>query len=379
MKLVIDHKIPFIRGVFDEIADVVYLPGDAIGPGDVKDADGLIVRTRTRCNRALLEGSGVKFIATATIGYDHIDNGWCEANGIRWTNAPGCNSGSVEQYIVSVLLGLPQLRESIPAEKTLGIVGVGNVGTKVARAASALGYKVLLNDPPRARAEGGEAFTALDELLRKADIVTIHVPLSDQGDFPTRYMADKHLFSAMKQGAVFINTSRGEVVDEAALKNALRSGKLSAAVLDVYENEPAVDRELISLLTFATPHIAGYSTDGKANGTAMSVRAVSRFFGLGLDDWMPADVPQPDQAELFADGSGKDVSGIVQEVYDATYEVRTDHENFIAHPDRFEQLRGDYRTRREPPAYHVRVFNDDGTYRELFENLRFGVIGDSCF
>lgn len=379
MKLVIDHKIPFIRGVFEPKAEVVYLPGDAIGPADVKDADGLIIRTRTRCNRALLEGSAVRFIATATIGHDHIDTSWCDAAGIRWTNAPGCNSGSVEQYIVSVLLGLPQLLVSTPGENTIGIIGVGNVGTKVARAASAMGYRVLLNDPPRAENEGNGAFTALDELVRNADIVTVHVPLSDQGKYPTRHLADNRFFSAMKQDAVFINTSRGEVVEEEALKEALRAGKLSAAVLDVFNNEPAVDRELLSLLTVATPHIAGYSTDGKANGTTMSVQAVSRFFGLGLDQWTPADVPPPAQPELFADGSEKDARAVIREVYGMTYEVRDDHENFIAHMDQFEKLRGDYRLRREPPAYYVRVFNDDGTYREIFEGLRFGVIGDSCF
>jgi len=379
MKLVVDHKIPFIGGVLEAKAEVVYLPGDAIGPADVKDADGLIVRTRTKCNRALLEGSAVKFIATATIGHDHIDTGWCDAAGITWTNAPGCNSGSVEQYIVSVLLSLPGLRGADPAGKTLGIIGVGNVGRKVAGAAAALGYKVLLNDPPRAETEGDAAFAVLDEVLEAADIVTIHVPLTDHGKYPTRHLADDALFSAMKQGAIFINTSRGEVVEEAALKDALRSGKLSAAVLDVFQHEPAVDRELLSLLTIATPHIAGYSTDGKANGTTMSVRAASRFFGLGMDQWTPADVPVPGEPELFADGAEKDAMEVIREVYGMTYDVQVDHENLKARMDQFEKLRGDYRIRREPPAYHVRVFNDDGKYREIFEGLGFGVIGDSCF
>jgi erythronate-4-phosphate dehydrogenase len=345
----------------------------------VKDADALIVRTRTKCNRALLEGSSVKFIATATIGYDHIDTAWCEAAGIRWINAPGCNSGSVEQYIVSVLLNLPELRGTDPAGKTLGIIGVGNVGSKVARAAAALGYHVLLNDPPRAEEEGETAFTDLDALLGKSDIVTVHVPLANHGKYPTRHLADDNLFSAMKQGAVFINTSRGEVVDETALKGALRSGKLSAAVLDVYENEPAVDRELLSLLAIATPHIAGYSTDGKANGTTMSVRAVSEFFGLGMDQWAPADVPPPEEPDLFVDGAEANTMEIIREAYGMTYDVLVDRENFMAHMDQFEKLRGEYRVRREPSAYNVHVYNDDGNYRKILEGLGFGVIGDSCF
>src|SRR6056297_4076368 len=189
MKIVIDHKIPFVKGAFEEKAEVVYLPGDQIGSEEVRDADALIVRTRTKCNRALLEGTAIKFIATATIGYDHIDTAWCDAAGIRWTNAPGCNSGSVEQYIVSVLLYLQGLQGTDPARHTLGIIGVGNVGSKVARAASILGYNVLLNDPPRADKEGDAAFTSLEALLGEADILTVHVPLSDGGKYPTRNLA----------------------------------------------------------------------------------------------------------------------------------------------------------------------------------------------
>lgn len=379
MKIVIDHKIPFIKGAFEQKAEVVYLPGDQIGPEEVRDAEALIVRTRTKCNRLRLEGSAVKFIATATIGYDHIDTGWCDAAGIRWTNAPGCNSGSVEQYIVSVLLYLQGLQGTDPARHTLGIIGVGNVGSKVARAASILGYNVLLNDPPRADKEGDPAFTSLDALLGESDIITVHVPLSDRGKYPTRNLAGNDFFSGMKAGAVFINTSRGEVVDEAALKMAMRKGKVSEAILDVFKNEPAVDRELLSILTIATPHIAGYSTDGKANGTTMSVRAVSKFFNLGMDHWEPSDVPPPAEPDIFVDGGASDVMDILREAYGMTYDVREDHKRFTGHMDLFEKLRGDYGVRREPSAYNVRVYNDDGKYREIFEGLRFGVIGDSCF
>jgi len=231
----------------------------------------------------------------------------------------------VEQYIVSVLLYLQGLQGTDPARHTLGIIGVGNVGSKVARAASILGYNVLLNDPPRADKEGDAAFTSLEALLGEADILTVHVPLSDGGKYPTRNLAGNDFFSSMREGAVFINTSRGEVVDEAALKMAIRKDKVSDAILDVFKNEPAVDRELLSMLSIATPHIAGYSTDGKANGTAMSVRAVSKFFNLGEDHWEPADVPPPAEPEMFVDGGASGIMDIIRETYKMTYDVSADH------------------------------------------------------
>ena len=379
MKIIIDHKIPFIKDALDKVADVRYLPGNEIGPADVQDADALIIRTRTRCTRDLLENSSVRFIATATIGYDHIDTDFCDAAGIAWTNAPGCNSSSVEQYIVSTLLHLADKRRFQPNTKTVGIVGVGNVGSKVERAAKALGCRVLLNDPPREAAEGSGAFTELATLLKQADIVTMHVPLIGSGAYKTEAMASRGFFGQMKEGAVFINTSRGEVVDEGALKQSVSSGKIADAVLDVYHNEPDIDRELLGMLAIATPHIAGYSTDGKANGTMMSVRAVSRFFGLGLDNWEPVGVPLPADKEIFVDGEDAEELEIIRDAHGKTYRVLDDHEALVAGPDAFEALRGGYRIRREPAVYSVKVFNDDGKYRKIFEGLGFNVIGDSCF
>ena len=193
MKIICDNKIPFLRGVLEPFAQVVYLPGKETTPEVVRDADALITRTRTKCNEALLKGSQVQVIATATIGFDHIDTAWCDRNGIFWENAPGCNSGSVQQYIASVLVTLARKYGFRLADKTLGVVGVGHVGRKVARIASLLGMKVLLNDPPRARKEGSEGFVGLDELLQKANIVTLHVPLDDS----TRAMADADFFGKM--------------------------------------------------------------------------------------------------------------------------------------------------------------------------------------
>lgn len=379
MKIVIDNKIPFIKGALEKVATVDYLPGDKISADDLRDADALIVRTRTRCDKKLLENSSVKFIATATIGYDHIDTDFCEKSGIAWTNAPGCNSSSVEQYIVSALLYLANMNDYELKTKTVGIVGVGNVGSKVARACRALGCKVLLNDPPRERAEGSDDFVDLNTLLSESDIVTMHVPLTSTGADKTAGMANEAFFSAMKSGAAFINTSRGEVVNEKALKAAFKSDKLSDVVLDVFENEPKVDPDLLSVITIGTPHIAGYSTDGKANGTEMSVQAVSRYFQLGLDNWKPVNVPGPANRTVFADGESGEELDIISEVYAATYSVQEDHDRFMDNMSDFEKLRGDYRIRREPSAYSVKLFNDDGKFRKIFEGLGFDVLADSCF
>ena len=228
----------------------------------VKDADALIVRTRTRCDSKLLEGSKVRFIATATIGYDHIDTQWCESHGIRWTNAPGCNSWSVQQYIGSLLVIMSRSLGFRFRDKTIGIVGVGNVGSKVARLAALLGFRVLLCDPPRARREGLGQFITLDEIIERSDIITLHVPLIHDGEDATFHMFDRSRLATMNPGQILINSSRGEVVDGEALKNALVQKKILAASLDVWENEPHIDTELLSLLFTGTPHIAGYSVDG---------------------------------------------------------------------------------------------------------------------
>jgi len=379
MKIIIDNKIPFISGALEAVADVVYLPGNETGPEDVKDADALITRTRTKCNKTLLEGSKVQFIATATIGYDHIDTDYCKENGIQWTNAPGCNSSSVEQYIVSVLLHLANKFKFRPEELTIGIIGVGNVGSKVKRVCDTLGFKVLCNDPPRERNETGVEFIDLKALLVQSDIISMHVPLAHEGRDKTYEMADASFFASMKSGSFFINTSRGEVVQEKELKNVLKDGKLRAAVLDVFQKEPELDQELLRILELATPHIAGYSTDGKANGTYMSVQALSRHFGLGLDNWKPGNIPPPSEPIVFTDGSEKDSLILITDVYQQIYDVNDDHQDLQKAPETFESLRGSYRLRREASAYSIRLYNDDGKYRNIFEQLGFSVIGDSCF
>ena len=375
MKIVCDNKIPFLKGVLEPYAEVVYLPGKETTPDIVKDADALITRTRTICNEALLKGSKVKVIATATIGFDHIDTAWCDKNGIVWKNAPGCNSWSVKQYISSVLCTLAKRFGFRFGDMTLGVVGVGNVGSKVAEAARILGMKVLLNDPPRAREEGPEGFVSLDEICAKADIITLHTPLQKDGPDATWHLFDKERISMLRPDQILINSSRGPVVDNEALKAALLSGALKAGVLDTWEKEPQSDRVLLGALAIATPHIAGYSADGKANGTAASVRTVSGYLGLPLTDWSPSEIPAPRQSLDFTiDAAGKDLQNILIEAILHTYDVMDDDAALRSHPEDFEKIRGDYPVRREPAAFSVRLVNATPEMAGSLSSLGFKVI-----
>lgn len=375
MKIVIDNKIPFSRGVFEPYADVGYLPGRETTAEVVRDADAIITRTRTRCNAELLAGSSVKVIATATIGFDHIDTQWCEANGIIWRNAPGCNSWSVKQYIASLLVVLCQKHGLRFEDVTLGIVGVGNVGRKVADAARAMGMKVLLNDPPRARAEGPDGFVSLDEIIRDSDIVTVHVPLSREGEDATWHLFDETMLARLGRHQILVNASRGPVVDNRALKAALKAGSLRGAVLDTWEGEPDLDPELVDLLDITTAHIAGYSADGKANGTVASVHAVAEVLGLPLTDWAPESIPAPEQALDFTiDAAGRSRQEVLSEAILHTYDVMYDSDQLRAHLDSFEKLRGDYQIRREFTAFTLHLQNASDDIAEALKELGFKII-----
>ena len=287
MKIVVDKDIPFIKGVFETFADVLYLSGKDFAPSNVMDADALVIRTRTKCNAALLDGSAVNFIATATIGMDHIDLDYCASAGIAVANAAGCNAGGVMQYVFTSLYAiacqkgilLPDGISSSPSgnKLTLGVIGVGNVGSRVANMGEYMGFEVLRCDPAKERAQtlafnNGymklnefKDYYSLDYVLENSDIITMHTDLN-----PTsRGLAGEEFFSKMKDGAVFINSSRGEVVQDEALKKF--TGKLSGLILDVWDGEPELDLELLSAADIATPHIAGYSYQGKQNGTASAV------------------------------------------------------------------------------------------------------------
>ena len=373
MKIVCDSKIPFLRGVFEPFAEVSYLPGGQTCAADVRDADALLTRTRTRCDATLLAGSSVRVIASATIGYDHIDTAWCEAHGIRWANAPGCNAGSVEQYVAAALCTLSR-RHGFPLEgRTLGVVGVGHVGSRVARMAAALGMRVLLCDPPRARAESSsraqvrDPFLPLDEVIARSDILTLHVPLTRTGEDATWHLLDAARLAAMRPDQYLLNSSRGPVVDGAALKAALREKALGGAVLDVWEDEPEPDPGLLALADIATPHIAGYSADGKAAGTAAAVRTVAETLGLPLAHWRPAALPAPARPLSFSlDARGKTCPEVLSEAILYSYDILADDAALRAAPACFEALRGDYPVRREPGAFSVRL---QGGTQEMAERL----------
>ena len=340
LKIVADKAIPFLEGVFDPYADMTYLPGDKIGPEDVRDADVLMVRTRTKCNADLLEGSKVKFIATATIGTDHIDFPYCDSKGIVVRNAPGCNAGGVMEYVFSALYGLAS-RKSISLQgDTIGIIGVGHVGSLIERMGRALGFKILKCDPPRAEAEGSFGFCDLEYLLQNSQIVTLHVPL----DETTRGMANSEFFSLMQPGAFFINAARGEVVCDDALKAAIP--KLGPVIIDTWNHEPDIDLDLMEKVAIATPHIAGYSYQGKQNGTAAAVRAVAHYFGITeLYEFFPkTDLPENEAVKLDL----KDLNqGEIASVLQYNYPIFTDDFMLRLNPENFDKLRSEYNYRRE--------------------------------
>ncbi len=345
IRIVADDKIPFLReSPLAGLTELRLLPGGAISRNDLMDADALITRTRTVCNAGLLDGTAVRLIATATIGFDHIDRSYCESHGIVWTNAPGCNADSVAQYITSLLLVHAEKRGEKLSGRTIGIVGVGNVGSRVAKAAEILGMRVLLNDPPRKDA-GGAGFVSLERICEDADFITFHVPLQREGKYRTFHLADREFFCRLKRKPYLINSSRGEVVCGEALKAAIRNADVRGAALDVWEHEPWIDPGLMELVEFATPHIAGYSTDGKANGTAASVAAVAKFFGLDAAvGWYPR-VPEPEHPRLKVDS--------VTDAVTMAYDIRRDDRNLRSSPETFEKLRGSYPLRREFSAFTV--------------------------
>ncbi len=357
IKIIADNKIPFLQGILEPYADVTYLPGVQTGSREIKEADALITRTRTRCSEENLKGSKVQVIATATIGFDHIDTEFCNQNKIVWTNSPGCNSGSVKQYVASVLASFAQNKGLQLKDLTLGIIGVGNVGSKIKDLADGLEMNVLLNDPPREEKEGKQGFVDLDTVLSESDIITIHVPLKREGRFATFHLGNQTFFKRCKSDVIIINSSRGEVIDNIDLLEAINNNVIKGAVLDVWEGEPNINLDLLSSVDIATPHIAGYSVDGKANGTAMSVQSISKYFGFPLNNWYPDSLPEPDQPEIMINGEGKSDEDVCVEAILHTYDILSDDKKLRRNPEKFENQRGSYPVRREFMAYTVKIQN----------------------
>lgn len=377
MFVIVDDKIPYIQEAIRHIADkVLYLPGKEFTKDKIKDADALIIRTRTHCNRELLEGTNVRFIASATMGYDHIDTNYCEKAGITWTNCPGCNASSVGQYDKTVLIRLAMAGKLSLTESTVGIVGVGNAGSAVAKALLPLGVKLLFNDPPRqetdekagkitSRTKGNESceknnlihenknlfprensntpvslfpvakWSSMEELCDRCDVILFHVPLIYKGEYPTRYLADTTFFNQLKRHPVILNAGRGGIVNEVALLKALDEGLVSDAIIDTWEGEPEINRKLLKRTFIGTPHIAGYSADGKSNATRMALEALCEYFHIEADFTISPPEMKP--------GNYWNTTDEILSLYDP----KADSDRLKAHPEAFEILRGNYPLRRE--------------------------------
>ncbi|MDR1653923.1 MAG: 4-phosphoerythronate dehydrogenase [Prevotellaceae bacterium] len=345
MRIIIDSKIPFIQGALDEVAQVEYLSPEKITNDAVRSADALIIRTRTRCDERLLAGTKVRFIASATAGFDHIDTQYCKNHNIHWANAPRCNALAVTQYIASVLSFFIRRNHHLnPSTKTIGIVGVGEIGSRVEKLARQLGFKALLNDPPRARAEGDHNFVSLDKICTDADIITFHTPLTFDGIDKTYHLANKYFFDKLKRKQIIINTARGEIIDTKELTLHVKVRKISHLVIDCWENEPQVNKSLLTMATLATPHIAGYSADAKAKAAEQCVQAVSRFFDLNKDRWKAIDLP--DIAYLSQLQQMKP-----DYFYLKTFDIEHESKILKFAPNSFEEQREKTALRREPKAY----------------------------
>jgi len=368
IKVIADIDIPFLRGVLEPYVQIKYLKGKEINAESVRDADALIIRTRTRCDASLLENSRVRFIASATIGSDHVDVDYCNEKGIYFTNAAGCNSWGVVQYVISAIFFVSSQLNADPRGKTMGIVGAGNVGERLAQTAFKLGFNVLRCDPPKRetlqkdadyfktesaslRGEIGEFYVdrshlakedyiSLDELIERSDIVSLHTPLNES----TRCMASSDFFRKIKKGAIFINSSRGEVCDEPELVKSRK--KLTAVVTDVWSNEPQINMDLLNISTIATPHIAGYSLEGKINATRMAVNQLGAFFEMEDLAKFEIEIPSVPSYNFLPDENLSDYENICS-LLNIIYPIKNDDKLLRMNPESFEVLRGNYNYRRE--------------------------------
>jgi erythronate-4-phosphate dehydrogenase len=352
INIVVNKHTPFVTDVFRNLGNVIPLDTREITKDAVKDADILIVRSETCVDKSLIEGSRIKFIGSVTIGTDHVDRDFLSSKGITFTSAPGSNANSVGEYVVAVLLACK--KGFTLKGKTLGIVGVGNVGSNVWRKAEALGMKVMLNDPPLERSGSAYPLRSLDDLM-ETDIISIHVPLTRTGPDATFHFFDEKRIRKMKKGSILINTSRGAVVETEALKHALHDGHLQAAALDVWEKEPNISTSLLELVTLATPHIAGYSLDGKLNALRMTYKAVCSFLSVADDGRVDSVTPAPPLSEIRINAEGGQMEKILQNTVKQCYDIETDDRglrNIISVPEQergrfFSSLRANYRIRRE--------------------------------
>jgi erythronate-4-phosphate dehydrogenase len=380
MKIIVDENIPFVAECFSSIGEVEVVPGREITPGVIADADVLLVRSITRVGADLLAGSKVHFVGTATIGFDHIDTEYLLQNNIGFASAPGSNANSAAEYVIAALLNVAK-RYSIDLEgKSIGIIGVGNVGGRVAKKASALGMKLFLNDPPLQRQTGDSKYLPIEKLF-DCDFVTLHTPLTFEGENKTFHLADDIFFKSLKKGCIFINASRGGVVDSGALKTAIEESRLQATVLDVWENEPNIDTKLLEMVDIGTPHIAGYSLDGKVAGMIMIYKATCEYFGLEAKFDIDSFLPAPAVPELKINPNSGSEQGVLLGAVEKIYDIKADdirlrrmlEESAKEGGKYFDSLRKNYPVRREFQNTRIIVEDINSSLAEKLKGIGFKV------
>ncbi len=379
MKIVADRAIPFVDYFFNTLGSVKLCEGNRISRADLIDADALIVRTVTRINRDLLEGTNVRIVASATSGHDHVDTEYLQQQGIHFISAPGCNARSVAEFVLSSLFVLAQIGQFKLADKVVGIIGCGHVGIALYGFLRTLEINCLLHDPLLQQAGSHLPLVGMEAVLG-ADILSLHVPLTRTGPFPTLHMLNSERLARVSKDAIIINTSRGGVIDESALVSYMESAPDSAVVMDVWENEPAINRELVNKVSIATPHIAGYSSDAKLQGTATVFAGLSRLAGTGLNLPPLPELPLPETATIDLSGFDE-LADAVQMAVLAGYDVRTDCAALrqtmnSADADKkklFSELRNQYPVRREFPAMTVRLAGQSILLEQQLQKLGFKV------
>lgn len=381
VRIVADENIPLVSELFGRMGTVRTLPGRSITREELVDADVLLVRSVTRVDAALLGDTCVRFVGSATIGTDHIETEYLHQHEIAWASAPGSNAESVVEYVMAALLRLAVRRREVLRGKTLGVVGCGNVGGRLADRAAALGMTVLKNDPPLEASDPRGAYHSLQEVLERSDVVTCHVPLTDGGPFPTRHLIGRKELATLSNRAWLINTARGQVVDNLALVEALREGRPAAVVLDVWEDEPAPSAELVERVAIGTPHIAGYSYEGKISGTLMLLDALAEHLGEpppsseGLVDRSRIDVGAPDPIL----NETEYLHHLVMRMYDLAADDRRMRHGWPASAEdaaaRFTQLRRTYPHRRSFRAYRYRAWQiPPSHHRAASDGLRVELV-----
>jgi erythronate-4-phosphate dehydrogenase len=374
MNIIVDENIAYAKKAFSEYGDVHLVDGRKITNSQLKNVDALIVRSITNVNSAQLDGTKVKFVGTATIGSDHIDLNYLEKNNITFADAKGCNADSVAEYVFTALLKIAADENIRLNKKSIGVVGIGNIGSRVVRIAEALGMLVLQNDPPLERKGNGKKYVSLDEILQ-ADIITMHVPLNKGGRDNTVHLLNKDNLNQIRDGAIIVNTSRGVVIDNDALYNITQSKKLYN-ILDVWENEPGVNIDLLNIAKIGTAHIAGYSLEGKVNGTGMIYYALCNFAGIP-PSWKP-ELPKVGNKEFVLDDSKNDELKLYN-LLRAIYKVEGDDRrmrNMIKmkrgeRRNYFDLLRKEYPIRREFSNFTVKLREEELYLKEILETLRF--------